>query len=492
MKHTKEVILSNSFWTLLKERSQESRAIKIIYKSLWRLKMGRISSVRIKCTCGASTCTSFTWGEGKRVWPGSRIINENLIGDHFTFREKKGMISYMPRGKEQEFTENGEWSLKSRQAISGGRWMRSILSEAAIKRLGIKDNEFADLATAIKLEELSESLSFRQVSFEDAYNSDNYRKAPDSCMWGNRVGPFYRGFGAKALVCVDGNDQFRARAVVWHDVKDKTNNLDITLMDRVYYDAPEVLEAMLAYAASQGWHRKVNQSRGDNEFVAPDGTEQSLRLRVKSPDGHIEESFYPYLDTFQSGDYNSVNNYDEGEYVYTSTGGDRGDEDSHDGEVEDVDGNWISEDYATLVGDDWYSDDDHRICYCNDGEYRLRADCTKVGREWYPDDSDDIIYSDAESRYILVEDATEVDGEWYSADNVNIVWCRELGEHRLRSDSVEIKGQWYPKDECVEIDDEWHLKDDCEEDDEGNWTVFRSHVGDTTGQVELPIGEVAQ
>ena len=57
---------------------------------------------------------------------------------------------------------------------------------------------------------------------------------------------------------------------------------------------------------------------------------------------------------------------------------------------------------------------------------------------------------------------------------------------------MEIKDRWYPKDECVEIDDEWHLKDDCEEDDEGNWTVFRSHVGDTTGQVELPIGEVAQ
>ena len=309
-------------------------------------------------------------------------------------------------------------------------------------------------------------------------------------MWGNRVGPFYRAFGAKALVCVDGNDQFRARAVVWHDVKDKTNNLDITLMDRVYYDAPEVLEAMLAYAASQGWHRKLNQSRGDNEFVAPDGTEQSLRLRVKEPSGHVEESFYPYLDTFQSGDYNSVNNYGDGEYSYTSTGGDRGEEDSHDGECEDCDGEWWPEDEVFNVDGDYYHQDDRRICYCEDGEFRMRSECRRVDGSWYPED--EVVYSAPEGYDILVSGSVEIDGEYYSDDSDKIVWCREIDEHRLRSDAVEIKDRWYPKDECVEIDDEWHLKDDCEEDDEGNWTVFRSHVGDTTGQVELPIGEVAQ
>ena len=490
MKHTKEVMLSNSFWTLLKERSEESRVIKILYKSLRRLKMGRISSVRIKCNCGLAGCDSFTWAEGRQVWPGSRIINENLIGDHFTFREKKGMISYMPRGKEQEFLEDGTWALKGRQATSPGKWMRSMFSEAAIKRLGIKDNEFADLATAVKLEELSESLSFREVSFEAAYNSDNYRKAPDSCMWGNRVGPFYRAFGAVAVVCVDGNDQFRARAVVWHDVKDRTNNETITLMDRIYYDAPEVLAAMCTYAASQGWHRKVNQSRGDNNFVAPDGVEESLRLRVKSPGGHVEESFYPYLDTFQNGDYNSVNNFGDGEYSYTSTGGDRGEEDSHEGEQEDCDGNWWPEDEVYCVEGDYYHQDDRRICYCEDGEFRMRSECRRVDGSWYPED--EVVYSEPEGCDILMEDSVEIDGEYYSGDSDKIVWCRELGEHRLRSESVEIKDKWYPKDECVEIDGEWHLMDDCEEDNEGNWSVFRSHVGDTTGQVELPIGEVAQ
>lgn len=90
MKHTKEVILSNSFWTLLKKQSEESRVIKILYKSLRRLNLGRISSVRVKCNCGHPGCDSFTWTEGRQVWPGSRIINENLIGDHFTFRERRG------------------------------------------------------------------------------------------------------------------------------------------------------------------------------------------------------------------------------------------------------------------------------------------------------------------------------------------------------------------------------------------------------------------
>jgi hypothetical protein len=490
MKNTKEVILSNSFWTLLKEQSEGSRVIKILYKSLRRLKMGRISSVRTKCNCGQPACDSFTWAEGRQVWPGSRIINSALIGDYFTFREAKGMISYMPKGKEQEFNEDGTWKKKNRVARKPGAWMKDMISEAAIKRLGIKDNEFADLATAVKLEELSASLTFREVSFEDAYNSDNYRKAPDSCMWGNRVGPFYRAFGAKCVVCVDGNDQFRARAVVWHDVKDRTNNCDITLMDRIYYDAPEVLAAMCAYAASQGWYRKVNQSRGDNDFVSPDGAEQSLRLQVKSPGGHVEESFYPYLDTFQNGDYNSVNNFGDGEYSYTSTGGDRGEEDSHDGEAEDTDGNWWPEDEVYCVDGDYYHQDDRRICYCEDGEFRMRSECRRVDGSWYPED--EVVYSEPEGCDILMEDSVEIDGEYYSGDSDKIVWCRELGEHRLRSEAVEIKEKWYPKDECVEIDGEWHLKDDCEEDNEGNWSVFRSHVGDTTGQVELPIGEVAQ
>jgi len=277
---------------------------------------------------------------------------------------------------------------------------------------------------------------------------------------------------------------------VWHDVKDRTNNCDITLMDRVYYDAPEVLAAMCAYAASQGWHRKVNQSRGDNNFVAPDGTEESLRLRVKSPGGYVEESFYPYLDTFQSGDYNSVNNCGDGEYSYTSTGGDRGGEDSHEGEQEDCDGNWWPEDEVVGVDGDYYHQDDRRICYCDDGEHRMRSECRRVAGSWYPED--EVVYSEPEGCDILMEDSVEIDGEYYSGDSDKIVLCRENDEYRLRSESVEIGDGWYPKDECVEIDDEWHLKDDCEEGDEGNWTVFRSHVGNTDGQVELPIGEVAQ
>jgi len=494
MKRTENITLSTSLRKLLREKSSESRVIRILINSIDKINLGQWGQIRKQYadTKGDSPDDFRLVNNGVQVFPGSRIIAEKLIGDFFTFKEKKGMISYMPRGKEQEITEDGKWSLKGRQSTSPGKWLRSMFSPEAIRKLKIKDDEFAALSTAIKYEELAGDLSFREVSFDDAYNSGNYSKAPDSCMWGNDVGPFYRKFGAVAVVCVDGNDQFRARAVVWHDVKDRTNNETITLMDRIYYDAPEVLSAMCAYAASQGWCRKLNQGRGDNYIVSPDGSEEllSMRVKVESSTGSASADFYPYLDTFQSGDYNSVSNYGDGEYKYTQTGGEREEEDNHDGESEDTDGNWWPEDEVYCVDGDYYHQDDRRICYCEDGDYRMRSECRKVDGSWYPED--EVVYSEPEGRDILVEDSVEIDGEYYSCDSDKIVLCRELGEHRLRSESVEIKDKWYPKDDCVEIDGEWHLEKDCEEDDDGNYVVTRTRIPDHPDQIKLALEEVSK
>jgi hypothetical protein len=496
MKRQQPVILSRSFLKLLSERSTESRVIRILYRSILRLSNGKIGYAKQRdAHYPEDHCYAYALQEtGITARPGSRIINSTLIGDHFTFREKRGMISYMPRGKEQEFLDDGTWALKGRQATSPGKWMRSMFSEAAIKKLKIKDNEFADLATAVKLEELSASLSFREVSFEEAYDPNNYKAAPDSCMWGNDVGPFYRKFGAVAVVCVDGNDQFRARAVVWYNVKDQTNSETITLMDRIYFDSPEVLSAMCAYAASQGWCRKLNQGRGDNYIVSPDGSNESLNMRVKveSPAGSASVEFYPYLDTFQSGDYNSISNYDDGEYKYTQTGGEREEEDEHDGEIEDRDGNWWPEDEVVEIGRYYYHYEDRRVCYCHDDEYRLRENCVRVDGDWYAEDADEIVYSDPESRYILMEDAAHVGGSYYSSDSDKIVWSESEGESILRADAVEIRDQWYPKDDCVEIDGEWHLEKDCVEDNDGNWIVVRKRVPDHPDQIKLPLEEVSK
>ena len=163
------IILSQSLANLLEDKSRESRVIKIVVKTLRRLRMGRPT----------------------------RILADRMIGDHFTFREKRGMISYCPRGKVQGFTEAGTWSLDGRQPVSPGKWLRSLFSDAAIKKLGIKDHEFAVLATALKYEELANELTFRLVSFEKAYEYGGGDGAAFSCMKGKPVGEFYRLFGAE-------------------------------------------------------------------------------------------------------------------------------------------------------------------------------------------------------------------------------------------------------------------------------------------------------
>ncbi len=497
MKRTEPVILSSSFWKLLQERSAESRVIRILHKALHRLRFDREGRIkkRDENYLLDHPCAHYLEGNGVLFRAPSRIVAEKLIGDHFTFREKKGMISYMPRGKEQEIND-GVWSLKGRQATSPGKWMRSMFSDAAIKRLKIKDNEFADLSTAVKHEELAADISFKEVGFHEAYDPNNYQTVFDSCMWGHDVGPFYRQFGATCVVCVDGNGQFRARAVVWHNVKDETNDERIVFMDRIYFDSPEVLSGMIGYAKSQGWHHKSAQRRGSSNYVDPEGCSHSLGLSVKTTGGGCEVDFYPYLDTFQKGDWNSVNNYGDGEYDYSSTDGSRGEEseeDNHDGEAEDLDGNWWSEDEVYEVSGDYYHQDDRRICWCHSEEgYRLRSECSKVNGDWYPDDSDEIVYSDPERRYILMEDATEVDGEWHSTDSERIVWSRSESEYLLRKEAVEVNNAWYPKDEVVEIDGEWYLKEDCEEGENGAWVVTRERVPDHPDQIKLALEEVSK
>ena len=48
------------------------------------------------------------------------------IGDYWTFREKQGLITYMPKGRKQEFNNQGDWLRAGREGIKPGKLIRRL------------------------------------------------------------------------------------------------------------------------------------------------------------------------------------------------------------------------------------------------------------------------------------------------------------------------------------------------------------------------------
>lgn len=430
--------ISKSLRALIKENRNKSRVAAILNRICYR--------------------NSVNSGYPVELQKPNRLLNPELIGDYFTFREQQGMISYMPAGKEQIINDDGTWARQGRQAIKPGRWARAMIHPRVIKLLRLKDSELSDIATAVKLAEQAAQMTFELIPPAKAYERKWFVDGIDSCMWDSPVGPFYDACGAQALVCVNHQGVYRARAIVWFNVKPG----NITFMDRIYADSPEVVEGMKQYAMSQGWYHKESQCRGEADVVAPDGTSESRELTVRCRD--LDEiSFYPYLDTLYYATDSWVSNWQgESRYTLTYTDGSREEqEDDHDGEVCTVDGDWISDEDAICVGEDWYSSNDRRICWVEeDDEYNLRENCVRVGNDWYRDDSDSIV-SLHDGEYALAEEAVLIGDEYYHVDDDDVV-CVD-GEYYLTSDDkiVEVDGKWYRRDsdELVVVDDEYYHRD---------------------------------
>jgi len=381
---------------------------------------------------------------------GTRLLADKLIGDYFTFREKEGMISYTPTGRETKINADGTWSRDGRQSISPGKWARSMIHPRVARLLKIKDHDYAAIATAVKLAELSSRLTYKLVPVQLAYESARFDTSRiESCMWDCDVGEFYELFGAKAIVCVDGHEKWRGRAIVWDGVRIERNESagPITFMDRIYADSPEITDGMKHYAASQGWWVKRCQSRGSTGYIDPDGERIDVTLKVRSVNGSVDGcDFYPYLDTFQYGHGDTLYSNGGGqiEYLYTCTGGEREEVDNHEGQVEDVHGNWIREDDAVSVGDDTYHVDDRAICYSEDSEcYLLREDCVRIDGEWYRTDSDTIVYVESTGDYHLAEDC---------------VYVERTNQYHLADDCASVDGVYQLLDDCVRVDGKWVLK----------------------------------
>lgn len=75
----------------------------------------------------------------------------------------------------------------------------------------------------------------------------------------------------------------------------------------------------------------------------------------------------------------------------------------------DIDGDYfiMGKHNFVEVKDEWYPEDDDRICYTNDSKYMLKEECVEIDGEWY--DKDDCYFSESHGWTLeeVIEDETE-------------------------------------------------------------------------------------
>ena len=89
------------------------------------------------------------------------------------------------------------------------------------------------------------------------YEEFEYVEGLSSCMTGEKAWDVWEYLSQAPklgiLVALDEEDQYRARALVWHDARDDETGEKLTLLDRVYYTSKAAAEILVQYATEQGW-----------------------------------------------------------------------------------------------------------------------------------------------------------------------------------------------------------------------------------------------
>ena len=253
----------------------------------------------------------------------------------------------------------------------------------------IPDHVIGAFATSFKAAEAAGKITFAESSdFTFAYAEDNWSdNRPTSCMWGEDVGEFYDKYGAKIFTASQGG-KYVARAVLWPSCRVHGRDEKITLLDRIYAVSPEVEELVKQEARARGYHHKTRQNNSAiSDITTPSGEQTGFYVSVQPVGAWRDDcSFWPYLDTLRwldtsDGELTSKKHDPDdhkGWAELNDTSGDREFND-HEGQVQDVNGDWIDENEAIEVNGDYYHQDSDEIVECHrSGDYILREDAYEV------------------------------------------------------------------------------------------------------------------
>lgn len=250
-----------------------------------------------------------------RPWVQNRVLE---IGNHFAIRERDGMISYCPKGREQEVSPAGDWVRKGREEIKPGKFIRKILHEKVFQRI-ITDSVLEGFVNRFKAFELKDKIFFSVVSSADdineAYESSSVSENLNTCMKDAKVGEFYEKMGARLVKAVQ-NGYIVGRAILWDTIY---NREDVTIMDRIY-GKDDIVQAMSKFARENNWWHKTRQSyEYKTQFTLPSGEQVNREVKIHREIPEVD--FYPYLDTFTSHDGTYFYNDGSGDVRFVNTEG---------------------------------------------------------------------------------------------------------------------------------------------------------------------------
>ena len=216
-------------------------------------------------------------------------------------------VSFLPKDKEPEYTEDGTWARKNRQEGKPAKIFQKALTRQ------FKQREWETFSNAFKSEVCSCN-NFQLVSGEDIrywYHENNYYECKgtlgNSCMRYDSAQSYFDIYvdNAKMLITKKAG-KLTGRAIVW-EIDENT-----TILDRVYTCFDYLYNCFIDYAKEHKWIIREDNSllhTGEEQFwLTPDDNylhAKHLPFKIKLKERYDE---FPYVDSFRyyNEDYNYI------------------------------------------------------------------------------------------------------------------------------------------------------------------------------------------
>lgn len=407
---------------------------------------------------------------------------DNSFANYITMRGE--LCSYLPAGREHKVNEDtGRWLRDGRQDMKPAKLARKLILEQKIQERELIDSDFEKFSNLVKSyisvvgdeDGVGRNVTMEVISGEaikEAYYEENYSRlmGTGSNLWNScmRYESCQGYFGiytlnpnqVQMLVALDSERKVLGRALLWN-FTDNTKGMD------TIYAHESLQESFISWAIENDYLYKASQSCHHHAFDKHDRENhidcyKQVKLDVKS------FKKFPYMDSMYYYSYNGTLSNDSGEYDITlrCTGG--GYEEDRDGQVLDINGEYIDDDDARWIcytrpngrhieGYVWYEN----VVYAQDGEYYLNDDCVSIDGDNYLENDENICCT-YEDEWQLKDDCIMLDagyhkGEWANSDDAVCLY----------------NGEWALADEarkCI-VDNEYYYEAEMEEMENGDWVA---------------------
>lgn len=358
-------------------------------------------------------------------WIADRVLSGEDVS-YLTYRSN-GNISFLPKGKECKYLDNGNWDPAGRQEGKPAKVLRKIFTTRALKMF--KETDFEIFNNKFRSKFSTDGLEFKVFPASEignVYEMDIWTDTgalSDSCMRNKgRLMGIYTSCTKLQIVAIIHKEtqKLAGRALLW-DAYCPDKKETIKFLDRFYCTKEHLYEAFVEYATQNNlWYKREYKSYTDKtSLINPEtGLAESVVMQVVTK---LNFKCWPYIDTFSYSTEDTLTNIeDDTFYTYNCTDGCRTDsKGEHEGgdpneglAFDDITGEYIDEDDVVRIergtrrgqrthvdrtisvnGYNWWNEDED-ICFSDfDGRHYEIGDC---------------VYSDHHNTYILLEDAYEV------------------------------------------------------------------------------------